>query len=47
MKTKKEIEAYIKGIEINRGLAFINDEMDMVGEYDAQIKILRWVIGDK
>ena len=48
MKSKEEIRQYIKGIEINRGLAFINDEMDMVREYDTQIKILRWVIkGDE
>ena len=44
MKSKEEIRQYIKGIEINRGLAFINDEIDMVREYDTQINILKWVI---
>ena len=48
MKSEEEIRQYIKGIEINRGLAFINDEMDMVGEYDTQVKILKWIIkGDE
>ena len=47
MKSKEELEQYIKGIEINRKLAFIKNEMDMVREYDTQINIIKWVIGDK
>ncbi|KKN72840.1 hypothetical protein LCGC14_0406950 [marine sediment metagenome] len=44
MRSEEEIRQYIKGIEINRGLAFINDEMDMVKEYDTQINILKWIL---
>jgi len=48
MRSEEEIRQYIKGIEINRGLALINDEMDIVKEYDTQINILKWIIkGDE
>lgn len=47
MKTEEEITQYIRGLEINRKLAFIRDEMDMVKEYDTQINILKWIIGEK
>jgi len=46
MKSEEEIRQYIRGTEINRELAFIKDEMDIVKDYDRQINLLEWVIGD-
>lgn len=47
MKSEEEIRQYIRGLKINRRLAFAQDKMDMVKEYDTQINILKWVMGDK
>lgn len=47
MRSKEELRQYIRGLEINRKLAFIKYEMDMVKEYDRQINIIKWVIGDE
>ena len=46
MRSEEELQQYIRGTEINRELAFIKDEMEIVKDYDRQINLLKWVIGD-